>query len=164
MMPRTFPKHRRLALNEAFERRSGYGLAWLDAAEVGQPLPQHLPSGVTSRPAISAQVICRRRTLNWATTRLLSDMAAPAEAELASLILTAPMIAGAEHLTQDVHLAFWDEMAGATAASLATAKTGLQMFLADTNPAWHVVGKVHFNLAENRRDPERPFAFMVGER
>jgi hypothetical protein len=74
------------------------------------------------------------------------------------------MMAGAEHRTQDVHLAFWDEMARAMAASLATAKTGLQMILTDTNSAWHVVGKVHFNLAENRWDPERPFVFMVGAR
>jgi hypothetical protein len=29
------------------------------------------------------------------------------------------------------------------------------------NPAWNLVGRVHFNLAENRRDPEAPFAFMA---
>ena len=29
------------------------------------------------------------------------------------------------------------------------------------NPAWNLVGRVHFNLAENRRDPEQPFAFMA---
>ena len=26
---------------------------------------------------------------------------------------------------------------------------------------WRLVGRVHFNLAENRRDPECPFAFMA---
>src|SRR5262249_35130874 len=26
---------------------------------------------------------------------------------------------------------------------------------------WNLVGRVHFNLAENRRDPDRPFAFMA---
>ena len=25
------------------------------------------------------------------------------------------------------------------------------------NPAWNLVGRVHFNLAENRRDPDYPF-------
>jgi len=29
------------------------------------------------------------------------------------------------------------------------------------NPAWTLVGRVHFNLAENRRDPDFPFAFMA---
>ncbi len=29
------------------------------------------------------------------------------------------------------------------------------------NPAWNLVGRVHFNPAENRRDPDAPFAFMA---
>ena len=29
------------------------------------------------------------------------------------------------------------------------------------NPAWNLVGRVHFNLAENRRDPDAPFAFLA---
>ena len=37
----------------------------------------------------------------------------------------------------------------------------LQTFLKNLNPAWNLVGRVHFNLAENRRDPEQPFAFMA---
>jgi hypothetical protein len=28
-------------------------------------------------------------------------------------------------------------------------------------PAWNVVGGVHFNLAENRKDEEAPFAFLA---
>jgi hypothetical protein len=42
-----------------------------------------------------------------------------------------------------------------------TAGTDLQSFLAGFNPAWTLVGRVHFNLAENRRDPDYPFAFMA---
>jgi non-specific serine/threonine protein kinase len=37
----------------------------------------------------------------------------------------------------------------------------LQGFLAAYNPAWTLVGRVHFNLAENRRDADYPFAFMA---
>jgi non-specific serine/threonine protein kinase len=29
------------------------------------------------------------------------------------------------------------------------------------NPTWNVVGLVHFNLAENRKDEESPFAFLA---
>jgi non-specific serine/threonine protein kinase len=70
-------------------------------------------------------------------------------------------MAGAEYLTQDVLLALWDEMERAFAASLAAAKVGLQAFLTTLNRAWNLVGRVHFNLAENRRDPDQPFAFMA---
>ena len=52
-------------------------------------------------------------------------------------------------------------MARALAASLAAAGTDLQAFLTALNPAWNLVGRVHFNLAENRRDPDRPFAFLA---
>ena len=61
----------------------------------------------------------------------------------------------------DVLLALWHEMEQAFAASLAAAKLGLQAFLTTLNRAWNLVGRVHFNLAENRRDPDQPFAFMA---
>ena len=32
---------------------------------------------------------------------------------------------------------------------------------ADRQSAWHLVGRVHFNLAENRSDEEAPFAFIA---
>src|SRR5205823_4828414 len=49
----------------------------------------------------------------------------------------------------------------AFAASLAVAKVGLQAFLTTLSRAWNLVGRVAFNLAENRRDPDQPFAFMA---
>ena len=52
-------------------------------------------------------------------------------------------------------------MAAAFAKVFAAAGTDLQSFLAKFNPVWTLVGRVHFNLAENRRDPEFPFAFMA---
>src|SRR5208282_4643224 len=41
------------------------------------------------------------------------------------------------------------------------AKQTLPEFLKGRNPAWHLVGRVHFNLAENRSDEEAPFAFLA---
>ena len=76
----------------------------------------------------------------------------PDAGELASLVLTAPMMAGAEYLTPEILRTLWQETAAALATSLAAAKTDLQSFLKGLNPAWNLVGRVHFNLAENRRD------------
>jgi len=64
-------------------------------------------------------------------------------------------------MTADALRALWTEIGRAIAASLSSAKTDLQSFLKGLNPAWNLVGRVHFNLAENRRDPESPFAFMA---
>ena len=71
------------------------------------------------------------------------------------------MMPGAEYLTTDVLRTLWQEIATALAASLAAAKTDLQSFLKGLNPAWNLVGRVHFNLAENRGDADAPFAFLA---
>jgi superfamily II DNA or RNA helicase len=150
-----------IRLIDAFARGTGYGLMWLGAAEVGQPLP---PLFVWWRDFAALYVgsLCLHASgMEAEGPRKLPSVPAPTAAELSSLVLTAPIMAGAEYLTQDVLLALWDEMERAFAASLAAAKVGLQAFLTTLNRAWNLVGRVHFNLAENRRDPDQPFAFMA---
>src|SRR5262249_13334985 len=46
-------------------------------------------------------------------------------------------------------------------AELAEAQLSVQEFLKGRHPAWNLVGRVHFNLAENRKDEEAPFAFLA---
>ena len=55
----------------------------------------------------------------------------------------------------------WEELDAAFCAGLSTAAVPLQEFLGRLNPAWNLVGRVHFNLAENRRDEDAPFAFLA---
>ena len=56
---------------------------------------------------------------------------------------------GAEHITASVLEMPWSEIAAACI---------VQEFLQRKRPAWHLVGRVHFNLAENRKDEDAPFA------
>jgi non-specific serine/threonine protein kinase len=44
---------------------------------------------------------------------------------------------------------------------LAQSKLTVQEFLKRRHPAWNLVGRVHFNLAENRKDEGAPFAFLA---
>ena len=44
---------------------------------------------------------------------------------------------------------------------LSESKCSIQDFLKRRNPAWNLVGRVHFNLAENRKDEGAPFAFLA---
>ena len=37
----------------------------------------------------------------------------------------------------------------------------MRSFFDRKSPAWNLVGRVHFNLAENRKDDEAPFAFLA---
>ncbi len=68
---------------------------------------------------------------------------------------------GAEYLSAEVLGALWQELDAAFALELAESKRGIQEFLKSRNPAWNLVGRVHFNLAENRKDPDAPFAFLA---
>jgi superfamily II DNA or RNA helicase len=145
-------------LAEAFLRGSGHGLLWLGAAEVGQNLPPLLLwwRGFATR---YVGALCLRTSGQDGAA--VPDIEAPDAADLASLVLTAPMMPCAEYLTQDVLRALWHATAAALAAALVEAKTDLQSFLKGLNPAWNLVGRVHFNLAENRRDADAPFAFLA---
>jgi hypothetical protein len=46
----------------------------------------------------------------------------------------------------------WRVMDAALDAELAVAKVSIQALLKARNPVWNLVGRVHFNLAENRKD------------
>src|SRR5204863_9400773 len=86
---------------------------------------------------------------------------APALAELEALAAAAPPMDGAEYVTAAVLETLWTQTAEAFRSELAESKSSVQVFLKRKNPAWHLVGRVHFNLAENRRDEEAPFAFLA---
>ena len=55
----------------------------------------------------------------------------------------------------------WHRIDVAFDAELAVAKLTVQEFLKCRHPAWNLVGRVHFNLAENRKDEDTPFAFLA---
>jgi len=143
-----------MRLVEAFAQGSGHGLMWLGAEEVGRTLPPVLGWWRDFAARYVAGVCLRSSDTAF-------TVPPPDGGELATLVLTAPMMPGAEYLTKDILKALWEEMGTAFSASLAAAGTDIQAFLKSLNPAWNLVGRVHFNLAENRRDPDLPFAFLA---
>ena len=68
------------------------------------------------------------------------------------MVLGAPPMVGAEYLTAAVLDALWRELDAAFEVELSESKCGVQEFLKRRNPAWNLVGRVHFNVAENRKD------------
>jgi superfamily II DNA or RNA helicase len=78
----------------------------------------------------------------------------------ADLLESAPPMVGAEYLGPAVLEQLWREIAVAWKQELA--ETGLDpaTFLQQLHPAWHLMGRVHLHLAENRGDEDAPFAFL----
>jgi non-specific serine/threonine protein kinase len=85
----------------------------------------------------------------------------PASAELAAMLLSAPPMQGAEYLTSDVLEDTWTDLDAWVRGRVASCKQGLSGFLKQRAPLWHQVGRVCFHLAENRHDPDYPFAFLA---
>jgi len=143
-------------LEGAFARGSGHGLLELGAGEIGTALP----AGVSYWRDFAARfvtTICTRPDLEADH----APIPAPVLGELEALAAAAPPMDGAEYLTASVLETLWTEIAEAFRSELAESKTSVQAFLQHKNPAWHLVGRVHFNLAENRKDDEAPFAFLA---
>jgi non-specific serine/threonine protein kinase len=82
-----------------------------------------------------------------ASSAALSIIAPPREM-LAELANAAPPMPGGEYLNADVLAALWEQTDAACHTERASAKQTLQEFLKERNPAWHLVGRVHFNPRE----------------
>ncbi len=145
-------------LRDAFARGSGHGLLLLGAGEIGTAVP---PIFSYWREFGGRYVTALCTQPDAETSRHDPQVPAPPESELAQLVLEAPVMTGAEYLTAAVLHALWQEMDGAFRLELSESKCGVQDFLKRRNPAWNLVGRVHFNLAENRKDEQAPFAFLA---
>ena len=145
-------------LLEAFERGSGHGLLRLGADEAGTALPP-VDSYWREFGARYVTALCTQQDSDapWKSARV----AAPADEELERMALAAPPMIGAEYLTAAVLKALWQELDAAFGMELSESKCGVQDFLKRRNPAWNLVGRVHFNIAENRKDADAPFAFLA---
>ncbi len=145
-------------LDKAFLRGPGHGLLCLGANEVGTPLP---PVLAYWREFGSRYVtaLCALPDIGERVTK--PPIPVPANGELDNIAATVPPMTGAEYLTAAVLADLWRGMDEAFDVELANAGLSVQAFLKGRHPAWNLIGRVHFNLAENRSDEAAPFAFLA---
>jgi superfamily II DNA or RNA helicase len=70
----------------------------------------------------------------------------------------APPMRGAEYLNDTLLLRLWDDLRTQIANE---AGADLELWLQKQSPVWHLVGRVTFHLAENKRNEQQPFAFLA---
>lgn len=145
-------------LEAAFERGPGYGLFELGSRQVGTVLP----AGFAYWRDFAARYVTLLSTSAQPPT---DDSAAeigivrvPDAESLAELANTAPPMPGGEYLNATVLGKLWEQIDAACRDERAGMRQTLQEYLRTRHPAWHLVGRVRFNLAENRADDEAPFA------
>src|SRR5262245_58770705 len=139
-------------LLEAFEHGTGHGLLQLGAAEVRTVLPAVF---------VYWRDFAARFVAAVCTMPDASSIPPPNTLDLDTIAFAAPPMRGADYLSSSFVESLWFALENAFRLELAESKMPVQEFLKGKNPAWNLVGRVHFNLAENRKDEEAPFAFLA---
>ena len=145
-------------LEKAFLRGPGHGLLCLGANEVGTALPPVL-SYWREFGSRYVTALCALSDIGERVTK--PPIPVPANGELDNMAATVPPMTGAEYLSAAVLADLWRGIDAAFDVELADARLSVQAFLKGRHPAWNLVGRVHFSLAENRRDEAAPFAFLA---
>ncbi|MEK7815411.1 MAG: DEAD/DEAH box helicase [Pseudomonadota bacterium] len=91
----------------------------------------------------------------------LQDPLPPPRAELAEMAAAAPPMRGGEYLRAETLEQLWAALDEYARREIADCKGGLTEWLHGRGPLWRRVGRVCFHLAENKRDPQYPFAFLA---
>jgi superfamily II DNA or RNA helicase len=86
--------------------------------------------------------------------------AAP-EADLQATLDACPPMRGSEYLSLPVLARLWLEFGAHVQAQAGAHPKGADAWLQQRLPHWHMVGRVTLHLAENKRDVDRPFAFLA---
>ncbi|GMR21793.1 MAG: hypothetical protein BMS9Abin37_0108 [Acidobacteriota bacterium] len=81
--------------------------------------------------------------------------------EIARFFEATPPMQGGELLTPALLGDLWTDIGEALAAEAARFEDGVPGYLKKQSSVWNVVGRVCFHLAENKRDPMFPFAFIA---
>ena len=149
-------------IEAAFTSGGGHGLLALALDETSTNLPADLAFW-RDFAARFMTTVCARPAPADPDSRPIAYVqhAPPEEPEFTAVIGGAPPMQGGEYLSGGVLTDLWQSMDAALAAELATSGRSLSEFLRGRNAAWNLVGRVHFNLAENRKDEDAPFAFMA---
>ena len=142
-------------LEAAFRKGDGHGLLQLGLAEAGSRLPPDL--GFWRAFAMRFVAACAKGEGVAEAAR----PAAPAKEALKTLVEEAPPMRGGEYLDPGRLAALWEALAQAFEMERSESGLSVGAFLASRDSRWRQVGRVHLNLAENRKDAERPFAFLA---
>ncbi len=144
-------------LTEGFAVSPARGLEMLASGFLHEPLPPPFVfwRGLAQRLFTA---LCHQPNLENA-----SGISIPktSEAEWCALADSAPPMKGLEYLNGAVIARLWDELDAHVRAAMMQTPGGAAAYLKSCNPVWNSVGRVTFHLAENKRNPAYPFAFLA---
>ncbi len=142
---------------DAFDVGRGHGVLHLGAAELSTELHPALSHWRDFGRSFVARV-CAALDPTDPKSVILPALAPD---ELAAFFEATPPMRGAELLTPALLVDLWSDIGKALTAEVARFDDSVQAYLKKQSAVWNVVGRVCFHLAENKRDPSYPFAFIA---
>lgn len=142
----------------AFAESPARGLLHLGTRELNSALP---PAGAWWRELARRFLTQLCHTAGLEQAQELAALPPPGEADLAALADTAPPMRGGEYLSAEVLAQLWRSLDALVRVEIARHPRGAGAWLKESHPLWRMVGRVTFHLAENKRHPTHPFAFMA---
>ncbi len=85
----------------------------------------------------------------------------PPANELLRLIADVPPMRGGEYVSMELLERLWQDLVALIQSPLSDYEGTAEEFLRSLNPAWNLVGRVCFHLAENKQNVNQPFAFLA---
>ncbi|HEY4116208.1 MAG TPA: DEAD/DEAH box helicase [Byssovorax sp.] len=143
-------------ITAAFARSWACGVLHLGGRELDADLPASLRLGRDLAKLFFTR-LCAASASTDAGELAVSVPLAELEAQAAA----APPMVGAEYLGGAALSEVVRHLTEHVRREAAALDAGVAGWLAANGPAWHAVGRVHFHLAENKRDPRAPFAFLA---
>jgi non-specific serine/threonine protein kinase len=141
----------------AFSKSRGHGVLHLGAAELSTDLDPTLGFWRELGQLLVAKVCVALDP----TAPKAFVVPEPDPDELDALAHAAPPMQGAELISSALLGELWADAGGALVEEAGKRVDGIQGYLQAHNSIWNVVGRVCFHLAENKRDPDYPFAFIA---
>lgn len=144
-------------ISRAFAGDTAQGLLYLATRELQTPLP---PPFAFARGFATAYLtrLCHQPTADTGPPPPLDPLP---DDELEAMVSAAPPMMGGEYLNIEALSAWWRELDAHVRHGIEAAGGNAQAYLRELSPLWRLVGRVTFHLAENKRDPEHPFAFLA---
>ncbi len=145
-------------LSDVFGDSAAAGMELLASALLHEPLPATLAywRGMARR---FYTALCHQPEAGSDSAN--PGLPQPTPAEWLALVEAAPPMIGLEYLTPAVLERLWSELDQHVRTGIAKTEGGLSAYLKARNAVWHAVGRVTFHLAENKRNPDHPFAFLA---
>ena len=144
------------AIGNAFARSMGEGLFTLAARKSGTDLSISLRYWRN----FACKYLSERCLMAQADSQQPESIEPLTTTESLSLLMSAPPMRGAEYLSAGVLQEIRSTLDDWVCIQIQD-MGGLDALLAERAPQWHQVGRVCFHLAENKNDPDYPFAFMA---